>query len=337
MKSKSHRNSTAQNYLGIWRQFNKFVINLDYKPQTWEDRVTLFIAFKIEDGMQSSTVKSYVSAIKKLLVDDGYPWDDQKVLLGSLTKACKIINDRVHTRLPIQCSLLEIILFEVQRLMGIKGQYYLEVMYKALFAISYYGMMRVGEVTLSDHVIKAKDVHSAQNKDKILLMLYSSKTHSKGIRPQRIKITSNITEKSGSYAQRNFCPFALINHYMDIRGNFESQGEQFFIFRDGTPVSPENARTVLKTCLSNLGLNPTMYGFHSFRVGRTTDLIKYNYTIEEVKRMGRWRSNVVYKYIRAQILDKENPPGGGTIVITIVVDHADICEVFKYFRAGILD
>ena len=78
--------------------------------------MTLFIAHKIGQGMQSATVKSYVSAIKKLLVDDGYPWDDQKVLLGSLTKACKIINDRVYTRLPIQCSLLEMILFEVQKL-----------------------------------------------------------------------------------------------------------------------------------------------------------------------------------------------------------------------------
>ena len=174
----SQRNSTSNNYLRIWRQFNKFVINLDKKPNTWEDRVTLFIAHKIDQGMQSSTVKSYVSAIKKLLVDDGYPWDDQKVLLGSLTKACKIVNDKVHTRLPIQCSLLEMILFEVQRLFDAKGQWYLEIMYKALFALSYYGMMRVCEVTQvtqTNHTVKAKDVHSALNKDKIMLVLYSSK------------------------------------------------------------------------------------------------------------------------------------------------------------------
>ena len=81
-----------------------------------------------------------------------------------------------------------------------KDSVYLQIMYKALFALSYYGMMRVGEVTYSDHVVKAKDVHSAQNKDKLLLMLYSSKTHSKGMKPQRIKITSNLIEKSGFYA-----------------------------------------------------------------------------------------------------------------------------------------
>ena len=96
-----NRSSTTKNYLGIWRQFNKFVINLDIKPNNWEDRVTLFIGYKIDQGMQSSTVKSYVSAIKKTLMTDGYPWDNQRVMLGALTSACKLVNDRVLTRLPI--------------------------------------------------------------------------------------------------------------------------------------------------------------------------------------------------------------------------------------------
>ena len=176
--------------------------------------MTLFIGHKIENGLQSSTVKCYVSAIKKLLVDDGYPWDDTKVLVSSLTKACKIINDRVHTRLPIQCSLLEMIIFEIQRYFGQKGQMYLETMYKALFAIAYYGMVRISEVTMSDHVVKARDVHSALNKDKIMLKLYTSKTHNQGMKAQTIKITANLIEKSGFYAKRNFCPFKLINAYM---------------------------------------------------------------------------------------------------------------------------
>ena len=117
---------------------------------------------------------------------------------------------RMHIRLPIQCSLLEMILFEVKRIFGSKGQVYLEALYLALFAIFYYGMMRISEVVYSDHVIKAKDVHSALNKDKLLLLLYSSKTHSKGSRPQRIKITSNLEEKSG------FCRYATNWGYKNV-------------------------------------------------------------------------------------------------------------------------
>ena len=228
----SQRSSTMQNYLSIWRQFNRFVINLDVKPASWEDRVTLFIGYKIQNGMQSSTVKCYVSAIKKILMDDGYEWNDRKVLLGPLTKTCKIINDKVHTRLPIQCSLLELILFELHRKFGSHGQYYLQELYKTLFALSYYGMMRVSEVTQSNHVLRAKDVHFADKKEKIKLILYSSKTHSRGLRPQKIIITSNTIEKTGSYLQRNFCPFKLMFNYLNLRGEYLNTEEQFFIFRD---------------------------------------------------------------------------------------------------------
>ena len=259
--------------------------------------MTLFIAYKIDQGMKSTTVKCYVSAIKKLLVQDGYEWDDQKVLLGSLTRACRLINDKVYTRLPIQCSLLEMILFEIQRLY--EGQYYLEILYKALFILSYYGMMRVGEVTCSDHVLQANNIHLGMNKDKMLIVLYSSKTHSEAMRPQNIKITSNISEKSGFYAKRYFCPFDLVHQYLVARVQvWDEDKGQLFIFKDGSPVTPNHARSVLRNCLNSLGLDHTMYGMHSLRVGRTTDLIRYNYCLEEVKRMGRWRSNTVYKYIR---------------------------------------
>ena len=169
--------------MAIWRQFNNFVIRLDRRPDNWEDKVNLFIGYKIEQGMKSTSVKSYVSDIKRTLIDDGYPWADQKLLAKSLTRACRLINDRVQIRLPIQCSLLEMILFEVQRIFNHNGQQYIQILYQTLFAISYYGMMRVGEVTFSDHVVKAKDVQAARNKDKLKnkLKLYTSKTHHRGM------------------------------------------------------------------------------------------------------------------------------------------------------------
>ena len=293
---RQHRDSTSRTYLSVWRQFNAFVICLDRKPRLWEDRTTLFIGHLINKGFQSSTIKSYVSAIKKTLLMDGYEWDDNLVLIRSLSKACRLVNDRVTTRLPITCNLLEILLFEIQR--KFPTQAYLELLYKMLFAISYYGLMRVGEVTKSPHVLKAKNVHVATNKSKILLLLYSSKTHSEGSRPQKIKITSNCSEKSGKYSQRHFCPFKLMRQYLHFRGNYGKDDDQFFIFRDSSPVTPMHARSMLKTLIASLRLDPSLYGMHSFRIGRTSDLIKYNYSIEEVKIMGRWRSNVIYKYIR---------------------------------------
>ena len=64
LKGMSTRDTTKQNYLSIWRHFNRFVIRLDKPPGTWEERTVLFCAHLVENGLQSQTIKSYVSAIK---------------------------------------------------------------------------------------------------------------------------------------------------------------------------------------------------------------------------------------------------------------------------------
>ena len=72
-----NRQSTKENYLAIWRHFNKFLIKLDRRPPLWEDRVSLFSAYLIEHRkVQSSTLRSYISAIKRILTDDGYEWNN---------------------------------------------------------------------------------------------------------------------------------------------------------------------------------------------------------------------------------------------------------------------
>ena len=117
LKSQQNRASTNKTYLAVWRKFNAFLLNLDKmpgNPHQWEYRTVLFVGYLIESGIQSSTIKSYVSAIKRTLLNDNYDWKDQVVQLNSLTRACKLKNDVLYTHLPIHCSLLEHILFEIK-------------------------------------------------------------------------------------------------------------------------------------------------------------------------------------------------------------------------------
>ena len=115
LKMQQFRSSTAETYFSVWRQFNKFLIQLDYMPAFWEDRAQLFMPYLIDQkGMQSCTVKSYVSAIKKILIINKYDWNDKRILVVSLTRACRLVNDSIRTWLPIHCSLLELILFETE-------------------------------------------------------------------------------------------------------------------------------------------------------------------------------------------------------------------------------
>ena len=292
------RESTANNYLCIWRKLNKFLLSLDNKTlNTWEEKTALFWAYLVDNGVQSSTLKSYFSAIKHILKLDGYQWDDNKVLLSSLVRSCKLVNDRVKTRLPIQKGLLEMLLFEIERRYNnISPQPYLIILYKAIFSLACYGMLRVGELSLGNHTIKACNIHVGNNKDKILIILYSSKTHGKESRPQKVKISALPSMKSNQ--KKIFCPFKIIVQYMRVRGDYTSENEQFFIFSDGSPVRPHHIRKLLRELLEKLNLDSALYDVHSFRGGRTSDLAKFGYSIDRIKSMDRWRSNAVYRYLK---------------------------------------
>ena len=225
------------------------------------------------------------------------------MLLSSLTKACRIINDRVTVRLPIYKGLLEVILFELECIF--KDQSYLELLVKTIFIIGYYGLLRIGEMANEKHIkgkaqpshaIQALNVYIGENKRKILLVLYTSKTHGKESLPQKIKITESSEGKRQDI--KHFCPFNMLSTYIKYRDNPCSVDEQLFIFRGGEPVRPEHIRGVLRTCLENIGLNPRVYPVHCLRAGRASDLIKLGFTVEQVQRLGRWKSNAVYKYIK---------------------------------------
>ena len=204
-------------------------------------------------------------------------------------------NDTLLVRMPIHWKLLNMILFEVEHIYYQNPQPYLEVMFKTIFSLAYYGLMRIGELTDSPHVLKACNVHISQNKDKILLILFTSKTHDRSKHPQKIKISAIPLPKP---SVQFFCPFMLIRAYLNLRGSYENNSEPFFIFADKTPVSVNCMFAMLKCAIMALHLDTSLYNFHGLRIGRSTDLYKMGYSIEQIKQAGHWKSNAVYKYIK---------------------------------------
>ena len=128
-------------------------------------------------------------------------------------------------------GLLEIILFELEQYFA--QQKYLEILYKTMLILGYYGLLRVGEITSSSkHTMKAKDVHVAKNKDKLLIVLYSSKTHGVESKAQEIKIQADTTSPHNSkIVRKHFSPFHLTKHYIKLRGGYISDDEPFLYFQ----------------------------------------------------------------------------------------------------------
>ena len=291
LRCEGNRASTRLNYYTVWKKFNQFVIKLDIRPNSWEERLVLFVGYMVQNKRKSSTIKSYISAIRSVLKQDGVELCENKYLLTSLTKACRYVNDQVRTRLPIKKPLLLLILGVVETLFS-SEQPYLVHLYKALFSTAYFGLFRVGELTDSMHVVKAKDVHIGVNKNKMLFVLHTSKTHWLDAKPQTVKISSDGKGDS------TYCPFQLLKNYIAVRCERNKDNENFFVFRDKSPVSTDNFRKTLKRAIRALDLDDTFYSTASFRAGRAVDLASMNISLESIKFLGRWRSGAVYTYLK---------------------------------------
>ena len=167
--------------------------------------------------------------------------------------------------------------------------------------------MRISELADSPHAVKAANIHIGINKNKILLVLHSSKTHGKESYPQKIKITALnenglISSANGSQTKGTkeglICPFKIVRSFLQMRGTYVDDDENFFVFRDGSKVTAIQVRNTLRDLLKALSLDSSLYDTHSFRIGRTGDLVREGFSVEEIRRAGRWRSGAVYKYLR---------------------------------------
>ena len=287
-------------YYAVWKGFNKFFIRLDNKPETWEDRIILYVAFLIEGKRSSRTIKSYVSALKNILQDDGVELNEDRFLLNAMTKACKLKNDRVTTRLPIRKGMLKLILQEVEKYYHNKKrtQPYLTSLYKALFSTAYFGLFRIGELATGTHPVRAKDVHVAKNKKKFLFVLRTSKTHGLYAAPQSVKISSHPQNIESNQEQLGECPYKLLRDYIALRPLYASPEEPFFVLQDKSPLKPDLVRKILKLLLKKAGFEEGLYSFHSFRAGRTVDLRKIGLKIDQLMELGRWSSSSIYTYLK---------------------------------------
>ena len=296
LKSERCRSSTCKTYHAIWKVFGKFYSRLDKKPIEWVDKLVLFAGYLIEVcKLQSQTVKTYLSAIKAVLAEDGIQIESDNFVLRSLTHACKLKNDRIITHFPIHRDVLNLILKETKKYFS--SQPYLLCMYLALFSTAYFGLLPIGELTAGPHVITVCNVHVGTNKHKVLFILRTSKTHNKGDKPQRVKI-ARLGCKTSLTKSSLPCPFQSLRDFISFRPKALHLDEQFFVFSDGSILTQSQARETLKLHIKRIGLDERAYNFHSLRIGRGGDLLKLGLSVETIKKLGSWKSNAVFACLR---------------------------------------
>ena len=104
--------------------------------------------------------------------------------------------------------------------------------------------------------------------------------------------------KNNNRIVTDLCPFQVIQDYVSMRGKRWYDVEQFFVFSDHSPVSQNQFRAVLHKALNILGLDSGMYNMVSLRSGHAIDLLNMNISMETIRQLGHWKSNVEYRYLK---------------------------------------
>ena len=219
--------------------------------------------------------------------------NEDKILLNSIVRACRLNFDHFQTRLPIQKNLLNLIVQATEHYFSQRGQSYLSTLYTTLFSVAYYGLFRMGELASGEHPVKVCDVQLAKNKPKWQFILQTSKTHGTYMKPQIIKLS-----RTGNIDHSLCYPYSLLICYSTIRPHYALRTEPYFIFLDRSLVTTAQAWLTLRMILASENIDEHLYSGHSFRLGHSLDLYDLGVPISVICKLGHWRLSAIYTYLK---------------------------------------
>lgn len=259
----------------------------DAWPPTVE-QVVRFVAWLSLQKLSHKTAKSYLSSIafhcKLLDVVD----PTKKFIVSKMVEGMQKDKKTHDNRLPITLSLLQGI---VSKLNIVCSSVYEAKLFTAAFMLAFFGFLRVGEIAVpkkGDSILQAavlaiEDLQFDHNG--VIISIRHSKTDQLG-KGVALKITRSNSE---------FCPVVCLNQYLHVRP--QGPGPLFLHFNK-QPITRYQFSAILKKTVSLLGLNYGSYKSHSFRIGAATEASQLGYSVEIIKKAGRWASNAYQTYVR---------------------------------------
>lgn len=166
-------------------------------------------------------------------------------------------------------------------------------LFSSAFSLAYHGFLRVGELVLSKkwqshQVIGVENIcfFTENNQDIIKLYLPFSKTDQLGQGCQiKITETKEIT-----------CPVYLLRQYLLQRPKVKGP---LYCHFGGSSVTRYQFSSVLNKALRAMGVsNYTSFKTHSFRIGAASSYSEKGVSEQDIKRLGRWKSDAFKGYIR---------------------------------------
>ena len=286
--------STKLSYARAWKLFYE-VMNTMKIPYNGVDslplshqQVLLFISFLLARKYAPTTVISYVSAISYAHKMSGITDPCSVFAVQKVLAAATRIGPSVDYRLPITLNILSNLTKSVDHT---TVNPYLRSLFKAMYLVSFFALMRVGEVTTNSTGFIALYSDQIQFYPTHVVLTIRHFKHNISGQPVQLVMT-----KQNNPA---ICPVSALIDYFHLRG---TQLGPLFCFPDLKPIGRYFFIKNLKSNLSFCGLNTSLYQSHSFRIGGASFFASLGFSDEQIRLLGRWKSNAFRVYIREQRL-----------------------------------
>ena len=201
----------------------------------------------------------------------------QKALAG-----VKHLASSTDVRLPITLAMLQKLIDSTRHVVSI--DYYIKLL-QAMMVLSFYALLRPGEVTHSTNNLKFENVQICEQQIRVTFMSYK---HHQG-KPVTLLIPAQCDAP---------CPVLALRAYFHVRGN--SPGP-LFCHPGVKPISYQCYNKWFQCLLKVLEIKE-VYGLHSFRIGAATLAASRNISSVLIQQMGRWHSNAYSRYIRIPVV-----------------------------------
>ena len=244
---------------------------------------------------KSSTIKTHLSAISFMLQTVSLPNHTKTFTVQKQLQYFQKTDTPPSKRKPINVALLTELISSLTHLLDSRYERYL---YSAIFACMYHGALRVGEVcynTSTTHTLQCDNLKIVNYKrEKCLRIQFVSHKHSHHS-PTPLLLHSN---------KYNHCPVLSYSKYTRLRVHNTGPA---FLLPSGSPVLRRHICHILNQSLTFLGYNHKHYNTHSFRIGKTTDLVSQGHSYPNIALIGRWKSNAFLNYIKPNTIHTTKP------------------------------
>ena len=270
--------------------------NLAPFPVT-EDQLCTFVAHLMDDGLQHSSIKGYLSAIRRLQIVKGMgdPFAASWPLLEYTLRGVKLHqanhkDTRSKKRLPVTPDILRKLRKTWER--ECHNPDY--IMLWAACCTCFFGFLRSGEITVPS--IREFDPEGHLSEGDVSLNCQSNPS------VVRVHIKASKTDpfRQGVYVylgrtENELCPVSAVAAYLAVRGR--SAGP-FFRFVSGTCLSRELLVKYIRAALHRYGIDVSKYSGHSLRIGAATAASAVGVEDSIIKTLGRWQSSAYQSYVR---------------------------------------